>query len=128
MEASILYTNDLHLAYFTLVTVYCLFLWEKHQEPRYIVLTGIFAGLCFSTKYIALTYVPFLSITGIIIGAWQESKSHIFKTIVLCSLPAIVVFIPWLIKNFLFTGNPLYPAFYSILAGNDMTLEQFGHL
>ncbi len=125
MEASILYSNDLHLAYFTLVFVYSLFLWEKGRDPGCVLLMGVFSGMCLSTKYIALTYIPVLSIVGILILAWKESKSHITRVIGLCVLSSLIVYLPWLIKNFLYTGNPLYPAFYNFLGGNDMAIDQY---
>lgn len=39
------------------------------------------------------------------------------------ALGAIVLFSPWAVKNWIFTGNPLYPQFYGLFGGADWSEE-----
>ena len=128
MEITIYYTNDLHFAYYTLLIIYCFFLWNKTKKPGLLILTGIFTGIWLSTKYTALPYVPALlimGITSIILNHRKDSVRSIIIAVSLCVIPALILYMPWLIKNFLNTGNPLYPALYNLLGGKDMSADQY---
>ncbi len=36
---------------------------------------------------------------------------------------ALLVCSPWLVKSYIYTGNPVYPFFYSVFSGKDWTGE-----
>ena len=127
MEASILCGNDLTFTVYVLWAVYCFFEWENTENCRWLVLAGCFSGLCAGVKYTALISVPILACFGLGAVVYKRKKGFIgpfIKYSCLLGLPAMIVFLPWLVRNFIWTSNPFYPAFYSLFAGRDMTLEQ----
>lgn len=127
IENTNLYTNDLHLAYFTLMAIYCLFLWREKEENKYIVLAALFTGFCLATKYIALIscLLPFAVLIGYFLIKRQRPLREWVKIFTLFFVPAFLVFSPWVIKNLIYTGNPFYPAFFNIFGGRDMSGEMY---
>jgi len=95
MDISICYTNDLLLAYYTIITIYCFFMWEKYSNLSYLILTGIFAGICIGIKYIDLMYVPILFfLLGI--TAWRRNGMRAcIKTVTVCFFSAFFITLPW---------------------------------
>jgi hypothetical protein len=80
--------------------------WSITYKNTDIILAAIFAGLAVSTKYTA----GILLITGI--GIILISKQTIymkFKFLLTFLGVATIMVSPWLIKNIIATGNPIYP-------------------
>lgn len=126
MEAAILVKNDLHFVLFFLLAAHCFFEWEDTENCRWLILSGLFMGLCASVKYTALIFLPVTAFVGLcyVVLKKGEGFTRPFLTGLLkLSVPAIVVFSPWLIKNYIWTGNPFYPAFYGFFGGQDMSGE-----
>ena len=97
-------------------SLYIVILWlanEKKDSPRWLALTGILSGLAASTKYLSLT-------TMLIVGAiilWQSLGSYrlttrSLKNLLVFGASAVLVMSPWYLKNWLWTGNPVYPMFW----------------
>jgi hypothetical protein len=127
MEAAIFCGNDLAFTVYLLWGVYCFFEWENTENCSWLTLAGCFFGLCAGTKYTALIFVPILSCLGLSYSVYTRKKGFIrpfIKYSCMLFLPAMIVFLPWLAKNFIWTSNPFYPAFYPLFDGRDMTLEQ----
>lgn len=130
LEAAIMYNNDLHVAYYVLLSMYCFFYWERSRQAGWLMLTGCFAGACLSLKYTTLTYVPFLLVAGVTTvslhgrGGMRRCAGNLLR----CGLSALIVVAPWLIKNYLSTGNPIYPSLYPLLGGRDMSSEVYANI
>lgn len=125
METAVLYTNDLHLAFYLFMLCYAFFLYEQKKKPGILVLAGCYAGFCLATKYTALVSVSLITVYG-----YRSTTKKFFSIpppgkAALFLLPALIIFGPWLIKNTLFTGNPFYPAFYGIFGGENMSDEMY---
>lgn len=70
---------------------------------------GIFAGLLLGVKYTTLAILPIL-----LLAIWIFSRSHHrekFLALFSIGSMAAVLYAPWIIKNVLAAGNPLYPYF-----------------
>ncbi len=69
------------------------------------VLAGVFVGLAASCKYtgafVGLTLLPFLPL----------------RLLALSAGTALITFLPWLVKNWLFLQNPVWPYLYGLLGG-----------
>ncbi len=75
------------------------------------LLAGIFSGLAFGCKYPA--GVIFLAgLIGLVILQLKTKNKNWVKNLILYCLGAGALALPWLLKNFLFTGNPIYPFFF----------------
>lgn len=95
-------------------SIYAISLWltDNHGVvPKWLALAGIMSGFAASTKYLSL---PVLLIAGAIV-AWksiEKAKRPIPKLInnlLIFGFSAGLVMGAWYIKNWLWTGNPIYP-------------------
>lgn len=99
--------NDLALAFTILAALYAYIRWREGENGRWLLLSGIFSGLAMSLKYtsfIAPTMIGLL----LIAGHWRQPR-HLARLLLLFAGPALLVALPWYIKNWFFTGNPVYP-------------------
>ena len=94
--------------------------WLLRKRP---VAAGIFTGLGLATRY---TQFPFFVATVLVLlfpvaRDWLRKK-NIPQTecldIVKFTGVAVLVVSPWLLRNFLHTGNPVYPLVTSLLGGH----------
>ncbi|MFH1860982.1 MAG: glycosyltransferase family 39 protein [bacterium] len=105
--------NDLALTYYIILAVYAMIHWIKQiHNICWLTLSGIFAGLAMGTKYSGIICFSILLVTIIV-----TTKRLSLKELFIFSLAASLPVLPWLIKNFIFTGNPVYPFLYGIFGG-----------
>lgn len=86
--------------------------WRQEKQLLFLMLAGIFSGMAFGTKYSA----GILFISGIAVVLWYSKDQFSLKS----TLTKLSVFLfwagllslPWLIKNLIATGNPVYPLFF----------------
>jgi len=124
MQAAILVKNDLHFALYILLAVYCFFEWEETDKSGWLLLAGCCMGVCASIKYTALIFLPIPALAGLSYITLKKRKRGIFVllgTLTKVALPALIVFSPWLIRNYLWTDNPFYPGLYGLFGGKDMS-------
>lgn len=108
---------DLGIIFFSTASLLFLLEWaEKGFKVKLLVLSALFCGLGLGTKYNGLItfflltlFVPFLYVEackdgkpGLLKPAWQG---------LIFFLVSVVVFSPWMIRNYHWTGNPLYPLY-----------------
>jgi len=93
-------------------------LYRKNYNLFYIC--AVFSGLTLSLKYTAAFSVAGLLLVLIIFvlknNRFQIAVNLIFKILLIMFLIISV----WLIKNYFFTGNPVYPFFYGIFSSPDL--------
>jgi len=92
-------TTDIGLTAF--VTFGLLLLFYNQKQKNQIILSAIFCGFALATKYTAVFFVIPI---GIIILLKEKFKNFIPWVIII-----LIVFSPWLIKNYVWTGNSFYP-------------------
>ena len=106
---------DLFVAMWALASIYCLILFSESDGARSPMLTGaFFLGMIMGTKYVAWgTIAPAILIAFVFLRLKRDGfvKAICFASVML--IIALLVCAPWLIYNFVWTGNPTYP----LLAG-----------
>jgi 4-amino-4-deoxy-L-arabinose transferase-like glycosyltransferase len=119
---------DLGLVFFSTASLLLIFKWrEKGFPPRYLLLAGICCGLATGTKYNGLIVLVLLTLSVAIITVRPEGfqdkikrgreASRFYnalpaaKSAALFLLTALIVFSPWMIRNTIWTNNPVYPLF-----------------
>lgn len=118
---------DLGLVFFSTLSLTSLIAWIKSPERlRYLVVSAIATGLALGTKYNGLIvyFLVSLSVPLIYLQAKRRSelqreiggepsawKYNAVKYFLLHSAIALLLFSPWAIRNFVWTGNPLYPLY-----------------
>ncbi len=117
---------DLGLVFFSFAALLSCIQWiEKGFQGRYLVLSAVCCGLAMGTKYNGM-------ITFLIMALWipwtisRQSLPNINKRkltawYLLFVLLSLMVVSPWLIRNFNWTGNPVYPEYDNIFQSETQT-------
>ncbi len=89
---------------------------ERGASRGWLVLGGVMAGLSMGLKYTSFV----APVTIVLLLVWEHfhhgdikakktSLYYLWLEILAFSLPALLVALPWYLKNWAFTGNPVYP-------------------
>lgn len=108
---------DLGLTFFTTASVLAFLRWRTgdYRESKWLLFSAAAMGLALGTKYNALMGWFFLTASVVFLHSRDTGaqwRSIRYGTVFF--LVSLLLFSPWLIKNFILTGNPLYPLFNSI--------------
>jgi len=89
----------------------------EHRKWREAAAAGIFAGLAMGTKYPAAVFVlaP-LGLFFVVVNL--RLRGLLLKHGLVFGICALVAVSPWLVKNYVYTGNPTYPLLYGIFDGH----------
>jgi hypothetical protein len=108
---------DLGLTFFTTASILAFICYRdgEFKEFKWLFLSSVTMGLALGTKYNALIVWFFLSLAIVFVYSRDTKKQ--WKAIecgFIFFLISLLIFSPWLIKNIILTGNPLYPLFKGI--------------
>jgi hypothetical protein len=116
---------DFGACWMAVVCIVIWLVWRKSKSQQLLVCLGLCAGFAASFKVtalaVALACVPLLVMeTDMRIRDWKQSTARVagFATV------AVAPMIPWLLRNWKQTGNPVYPMFSSLIATRDWSKEQ----
>jgi len=129
VKLSITVYVDLGLIFFTLAALLLLFRWvERGFQPKFLVLSAVFCGLAMGTKYNGLItfflltlFIPF--IYSRYSGDRASSFFHTAGQGLLFFLLALLVFSPWMIRNYMWTHNPVYPLYNNWFSSQETVLN-----
>ncbi|MBK8903296.1 MAG: glycosyltransferase family 39 protein [Anaerolineaceae bacterium] len=119
--------NDLPLAFYQVAALVALLRWRQHEQTGWLVLSGVFAGLAMGLKY--TSFVTPLLLAGTVIWHFRQQKSQRLRRLnefsssrlrafawkksltplLILTAATTLVALPWYLKNWAFTGNPVYP-------------------
>jgi len=110
---------DLGLIFFSTASLLLLLRWvESHFEFRFLVFSAIFCGLAMGTKYNGL--ITFFLLTPFVTFTYSRYSNGVRSAMIkaagyglLFFFVALIVFSPWMIRDYLWTGNPIYPLYDS---------------
>ena len=94
---------DVAVACVLFALFYLLQIWDQERQPGLLVLAGLLAGFAYGMKYTA--FVAVLYAVGFVL--WK-AKRRDAAVVAACALAMIA---PWMIRNWVWTGNPLAPFF-----------------
>jgi 4-amino-4-deoxy-L-arabinose transferase-like glycosyltransferase len=100
--------NDLALAFYQLATLYALLAWQESRRWGWLMVGGILSGLALGLKYTAFP----LPLVGLVYLFWlsRTGETRFFgKNLVSYAALTGLVALPWYLRNWAFTGNPVYP-------------------
>jgi len=113
---------DLALIFFSTSSFVYLLKWKKNCfKIKYLIISSVCCGLALGTKYNGLIlllllpcFIPFIylrSSTNDISFKTMNYKVQLKATgyAVLFIFISLIIFSPWMIKNYFWTGNPIYP-------------------
>jgi hypothetical protein len=110
---------DVMLAYFYLsAAILLLEARRAKMGHRHIAAAALAAGFMLGMKYTAL--VPCATLLAIP----ALSRSWVWKRMLMAAGIAVLVFVPWLVKNEAYMGNPVYPLLESTFDGENWSQAQ----
>ena len=119
---------DLATTFFAVLAFGALLLWSdtgagrgNNAAPKdtgWLWLSALATGAAVATKWTAVPVVALPALIFIVV----TTKS--FRLPVLFCLLSFVFVVPWLVKNWLFMGNPVYPLLYSVFHSPHWSAEQ----
>lgn len=102
---------DLGLTFFSFLSFFAVCLWRDVPDRKTAALAGLLAGAAVGVKYTG--GIP--AVIGFLLIAfrghrstWRANLPHLLVYGASCFL----VFLPWMIKNLTYVGNPVFPFFY----------------
>jgi hypothetical protein len=117
---------DLPVAVFLLAGV----LWWrealKQQSWSWALQAGIAFGLVLASRYQAVALIG-LALLVVLIDESIRNREHIVRSLSKCAVVvcvAAVIVAPWLIRNYLHFGNPVYPLLHNWLGGPEWSAVQ----
>lgn len=111
---------DLGLMFFTTSSLLLILHWLHNTDSiRPLLLAGICCGLAAGTKYngLVVVVVLILLLPLFFIRSKQRLPGSDKKSIKYCLIFAVttlLTFSPWLVRNYSWTGNPIYPLYDSL--------------
>ncbi|WP_437201863.1 ArnT family glycosyltransferase [Planctomicrobium sp. SH664] len=120
------------LCCFVVMTLLAFCVWREQQAlanplaVRWVFVTGLLAGSAVATKYpgMVLVAIPFACAVGA--AQWKSSGLSLrplLQVLLYYGAGVLVTFGPWMAKNLVETGNPVYPLLYSVFGGFDWNPE-----
>lgn len=102
---------DMGWTLYEFLGVYAVLLWAERNQQRWLVLAGIMIGFALGSKYIAFAGAAAVGLWVLWharLGGWRM----VFRSAALFGGVALLVGSPWLIKNWWWLDNPVYPYFF----------------
>lgn len=99
---------DLIRAFFEIMALYGLLLFEKTQKKKWLIESAICIGLAIETKLISLSTLVIYSVFAAIHTGIKKRKIPFGITYIAL---AMLVPLPWFVFSLIHTGNPIYPIF-----------------
>ncbi len=100
------------LAFFQFLALVHVLLYQEKRDSRSLVVAACLAGFSMAAKYPGLFGVIALIVLISVVGK-KRSLSKLARFLLIAALPVL----PWLARNYLQTGNPVFPLLYDIFGG-----------
>ena len=105
---------DLGMTFFTTASIFAFVRWrdESYKDTKWLLLSAVCMGLAAGSKYNAMIAWLFLNLMMIFYYSRDtENGLPALKSGAVFFAIALLVVSPWYIKNYILTGNPIYPLF-----------------
>jgi hypothetical protein len=104
-------SNDVAMACVLFGLFYLLELWDASGDNRWLGLAGLLAGFGYAINYVAALGV----IASIAFVGWRllRQRKPVARALVILLSSAAISIAPWIVKNWLWVGNPFSPFFNS---------------
>lgn len=98
---------DLGLMLYGALALIAALTWRDQRADGWIILMGVVVGLAMGVKYTVAGL-------GVVLGLFLliNAPRRVVRSALLLSLPAMIAFLPWMIKGTALYGNPVYPFFF----------------
>jgi 4-amino-4-deoxy-L-arabinose transferase-like glycosyltransferase len=105
---------DLGVLFFSFASLLLLLKWaESGLKRKFLIFSGVMAGLAMGTKYNAMVTCVLLTLFVPILYA-RQGKANFSRSALhglLFLLVALLFFSPWMVRNYSWKKNPIYPLY-----------------
>jgi 4-amino-4-deoxy-L-arabinose transferase-like glycosyltransferase len=109
---------DLGLLFFSTLSVIYFIKWleSDFQNRKYLVISALGAGLGFGTKYNGVIFAFFMTLfAALVISREKKDDKLALKSMLIYGTVIFITVLPWLLRNYINSGNPFFPLFNSII-------------
>lgn len=116
---------DSGLAMYTCLCIISFYAWWEKEDQGNLVLAALCAGFAFGTKYTG-AICPLILLSMVFFKKYMIKSQNIkpLKNAFLFAAIWTAVSLPWLIKNMVAVGNPVFPFFYNVFGWGDILWTQ----
>lgn len=109
---------DLGLAFYQLCAFFAFYNWMISAERKWLHLAAMMCGIALSIKYTAII-VPLLLNLVIIVGSLRERRrlQQVVALLAIFNLISLSMVVPWMAKNYILTGDPVFPILSGLFGG-----------
>ncbi|MCH2202708.1 MAG: hypothetical protein MK102_12110 [Fuerstiella sp.] len=111
---------------FLMVTLMCGLIISSTSDPsvqrRLTLVTGLLAGSAMAAKYPGIVSVV-IPVGLLLFWSVRRQRRVLLSTILLFCTGVLLTTGPWLVRNAVNTGNPVYPLLYSMFGAEDWSPE-----
>ena len=107
---------DLGRTFFEVVALYQFFIWLDKKKTINLIMAACMVGFAISSKLVAISSILiFIPLIALFLIRKKRHNVYILNKILIFTLFALLIPLPWFIFSYLNTGNPVYPFFSSSL-------------
>ena len=92
---------------FAILSLYGIMIYREKNELNMLVVSAIFSGLAMGVKYTGIFIAIGVIFTYIV--SVKRISPKILRDLILWGFIASIVLMPWLVKNYVYKNNPVYP-------------------
>ncbi len=104
--------NDVAVAAIVFSVFYFVQIWDQERAGGLLVPIGLTAGFCYAAKYTAFLAVPYA--LGFVAWKLWRTRRPLVRPVLVISACALVLILPWVLKNSIWLGNPFSPFFNKV--------------
>ncbi len=115
------YVDLVNTFYWALAAI-CFLRWQENKERYWLPLLGFCAGAASGCKYTSLILIPIIPL-GLLFELKKSGnvgQRQILLTVFIPVITTLLVVSPWLGRNLILTGNPLYPFFWDLFPSSTL--------
>lgn len=119
--------NELPLTFLAIGAIALLVDWRARGERRLLLLAAALVGLGLAGKHLAFLLLAPMA-AGILLGpraARERDHGRRAADAALFAGLALAVALPWYLRAWVYTGNPLFPMFYDLLTAAGVQIERW---
>ncbi|MBU1752253.1 glycosyltransferase family 39 protein [bacterium] len=127
--------NDLGLVFYELMAVYAFVNWTTTGQKPWLVMCALMCGFAMGVKYTGGICAGILLVGVITVGVGSKptlipnglcrKHTNISNVCLMLFIPFLLN-LPWFIRSFIYTGNPVYPMLYPLFGG--INWNDFNHM
>ncbi len=115
---------DLGLLFYATAALVALLRWADDFDTRWLAAGALLAGCAGATKYNGLLVIVLLGAVTVLLPRAEIRGSRRLRFAALFAGLALLPVLPWLLKNTVQTGNPIFPLFNALLGGRPLPLRR----